>query len=43
MKKLVKTSIIVAILSITLIGCGPRFWGHGGGGSNHPGGMSKHR
>ena len=43
MKTIIKSGIIIAIISITLIGCGPRFWGHGGGGGNHSGGMSNHR
>ena len=49
MKAILKSGIIIAIISITLVGCGPRFWGHGGGGNNsggggnHSGGMSNHR
>ena len=41
MKTIVKTSIIVTIVSIALIGCGPRFWSHGGGVSKPSKGMSK--
>ncbi|WP_265936462.1 MULTISPECIES: hypothetical protein [Arcobacteraceae] len=43
MKTVFRTSIIITIISITLIGCGPRFWGHDGGHGSHSKGMSKHR